>query len=44
MTTLPFEFDDKSVNADFDNGLLTVTIMKPPEAVEKKKKIEIISA
>jgi len=44
MTTLPFEIDTDSVNADFKNGVLTVTIKKPPEAVEKKKKIEIKSS
>ncbi len=43
-TTLPFEIDNKSVNASFKNGVLTVTITKPSEVVEKTKKIEIKSA
>lgn len=39
--TLPFEIDNNAVNAEFKNGVLTVTVTKPPEAVEKTRKIEI---
>lgn len=40
-TSLPFEIDPDAVKADFKDGVLTVTIAKPPEAAEKSKKIEI---
>jgi len=42
--TVPFEIDGDAVTADFKDGVLTVTIPKPPEAVEKTKKIEVKQA
>ncbi|WP_244625190.1 Hsp20/alpha crystallin family protein [Rhizobium daejeonense] len=39
--TLPFEIDAGSVKADFKNGVLTVTIPKPAEAVKETRKIEV---
>lgn len=41
LTTLPFDIDADTVKADFKDGVLTVTIPKPAEAVVAKKKIEI---
>lgn len=43
VRTLPFSFDidEKKVSADFENGVLKVTVKKPPEAVKKSKKINI---
>jgi len=38
---LPFEIDPDSVEADIKDGILTVTVPKPPEAVKKTKKIAI---
>lgn len=42
--TLPFEIDGDKVNADFKSGVLTVTVAKPSEVVEKAKKIQIKQA
>ena len=42
--TLPFQIDANSVVADVKDGVLTVTIPKPPEAVEKVKKIKVTRA
>lgn len=39
--TLPFEIDPDSVKAHAKDGVLTVTIPKPPEQVAKAKKIKI---
>ena len=39
--TLPFEIDPDMVKADVKNGVLTVTVPKPPELVEKTKKIKV---
>jgi HSP20 family protein len=39
--TLPFEIDADTVKAEVKDGVLTVTIPKPPEAVEKVKKITV---
>jgi HSP20 family protein len=39
--SLPFQIDADSVKADVKDGILTVTIPKPPEAVEKVKKIKV---
>lgn len=39
--TLPFEIDANAVKADFKNGVLTVTIPKPAEAVKETRKIEV---
>lgn len=41
MTTLPFDIDADKVKADFKDGVLTVTIPKPADAVAAKKKIDI---
>ncbi len=41
---LPFEIDANSVSAEFRNGVLTVTIAKPQEVVEKTRKIEVKQA
>ena len=42
--TLPFEIDGDAVQAGFKDGVLTVTIPKPAEMMEKTKKIEIKQA
>lgn len=39
--TLPFEIDTDAVNAETKDGVLTVTVPKPPEAVQQTKKIAI---
>ena len=41
MMTLPFEIDPDAVTADVKDGVLTVTIPKPPEVVEQTKKIKV---
>jgi HSP20 family protein len=43
-TTLPFEIDADSISAEFKNGVLTVTLPKPAEAVKKTKKVKIKQA
>lgn len=42
--TLPFEIDPDSVTAETRDGVLTVTIVKPPEEVAKARKIEVKKA
>ena len=42
--TVPFEIDGDTVSAEFKDGVLTVTIPKPAEVVEKTKKIKINQA
>lgn len=44
MMTLPFNIDPDAVEAIVKNGVLTVTIAKPPEAVSKTTKIKIAQA
>lgn len=38
---LPFEIDPDKVTAEVKDGVLTVTIPKPPEVVEKTRKIAV---
>jgi HSP20 family protein len=38
---LPFAVDQSGVDARFKNGVLTVTMPKPPEAQKPARKIEI---
>ena len=38
---LPFEINADNVVADFKNGVLTLTVKKPPEAVKEIKKIKV---
>lgn len=38
---LPFDIDTNTVNAEYQNGVLTVTIAKPQEVVANTKKIEV---
>jgi HSP20 family protein len=38
---LPYETDEKKVQAEFKKGVLTVTIPKPAEVQAKAKKIEV---
>ena len=38
---LPFDIDPDAVEAEFKKGVLTVTIPKPPEVAEKRRRIEI---
>ena len=42
--TLPFNIDPDKVQAVVKDGVLTVTVPKPPEAVEKTKKIKVAHA
>lgn len=42
--TLPFEIDPDTVKADTKDGVLSVTVPKPPEAVTETRKIEIEKA
>jgi len=44
VMTLPFAIDADKVEAVVKNGVLTVTIPKPPEAVENTKKIKVAHA
>lgn len=39
--TLPFNINPDTVDAKVHNGVLTVTIPKPPEAMEETKKIAV---
>lgn len=39
--SLPFEIDADKVQADTKDGVLTVTIPKPPKAVTESRKVEI---
>lgn len=41
---LPFEVDAAKITASFKDGVLTLSLPKPPEAVKDTKKIEIKSA
>jgi HSP20 family protein len=41
--SMPFAIDGDKVNAKLNNGVLTVTIPKPAEMVEKTKKIAVKS-
>lgn len=41
MMTLPFQIDPDTVNAVVKDGVLTVTVPKPPEAVEDTRKIKV---
>ena len=38
---LPFDIDPDKVQATFQNGVLTLTLPKPPDVQKKSKKIEI---
>ncbi len=42
--SLPFDINPDNVGAEFKDGVLTVTLAKPPEVVEKTKKIEVKQA
>ncbi len=42
--TLPFDIDADKVSAAVKDGVLTVTVPKPPEAVKTAKKVQIKSA
>ena len=42
--TLPFAPDPKKVEAKVTNGVLTVTVAKPPEAKSTAKKIPVKAA
>lgn len=44
MMTLPFTINPDKVEAVVKDGVLTVTIRKPPEAVENTKKIKVAQA
>lgn len=44
MMALPFEIDPDTVEAKVKDGVLTVTVPKPPEAVKSSKKIEVKKA
>lgn len=44
IMTLPFTIDADKVEAVVKDGVLTVTIPKPPEAVENTKKIKVSHA
>ncbi|MCK5506871.1 MAG: Hsp20/alpha crystallin family protein [Thermodesulfovibrionia bacterium] len=44
MMIMPFEIDPDTVKADVKDGVLTVTIPKPAEMIEKTKKIEVKSS
>ena len=43
-TTLPFTIDPDAVDAKVKDGVLTVTVGKPPEAVSKTTKIKVAKA
>ena len=38
---LPFPVDPSAVQADYDNGVLTVTLPKPAEAKQRSGRIEV---
>ncbi|WP_157044747.1 Hsp20/alpha crystallin family protein [Roseobacter sp. GAI101] len=44
IMTMPFKIDADKVEAVVKDGVLTVTIPKPPEAVENVKKIKVAHA
>lgn len=39
--TVPFDIDPKTVTASFKDGVLTLSLPKPPEVQQQAKKIEI---
>ena len=41
--TVPFNIDPDSVSASFKDGVLTVTVPKPPEVQKQSKRIEVKS-
>ena len=41
---LPFEIDAEQVSAEVKDGVLTVTVPKPPEAVDKPRKVKVKKA
>lgn len=41
MMVLPFNIDPETVTADVKDGVLTVTIPKPPEAIAQAKSIKV---
>jgi HSP20 family protein len=41
---LPFDIDTSKVAANFKDGVLTLTLPKPPEVQRQTKKIEIRKA
>lgn len=44
MMTLPFDIDADAVSAKVKDGVLTVTVPKPPEAVAKAKTVKVEKA
>ncbi|MFT6168299.1 MAG: HSP20 family protein [Celeribacter sp.] len=44
ILTLPFTIDAKSIEAVVKDGVLTVTIPKPPEAIENSQKVKVTHA
>ena len=42
--SLPLGIDPDAVNAEFANGVLTVTLPKTPEAKQKERKVEVKTA
>jgi len=44
MMTLPFEIDPDKVEAQVKDGVLTVTVPKPPEEIEATRKIKVKKA
>lgn len=42
--SLPFEVDPDKIDAQFKNGILTVTLPKPPEVVAKTHKVKVKNA
>ena len=44
VMTLPFTIDADKVEAVVKDGVLTVTIPKPPEAIENTKKVKVAQA
>ena len=41
---LPFDVDPDKIDAQFKNGILTVSLPKPPEVVAKTHKVEVKNA
>ena len=44
LVTLPFEIEPGTVEAATKDGVLTVSVPKPPEAVKKSQRIEVTKA
>lgn len=42
--SLPFDVDPDKIDAQFKNGILTVTLPKPPEVVAKTHKVKVKKA